>query len=96
MGARVFSCAVLAGENKGGSTGSEPLLDAMEGVQFSAAASREGDNTEILAEVTGLRDEGGNKRLRLFLVEEAVRYSGNIVRTVVRPAPSPPTSWAWR
>jgi len=54
----------------------DPLLDTIEEVQLNATASRKGNKIEIQAEVNGLKDADGNKKLRFLLVEEAIRYMG--------------------
>jgi hypothetical protein len=69
----------------------DPLLDTPAACQVNATAKRLGNKIQIQAQVTGLQNPGQDKKLRLVLVEETVRYlGGNGIRfhhQVVRAMP---------
>lgn len=69
----------------------DPLLDQKTDVKLSGTARRSGDKVAIETRVDGVKDAGDDIRLRLVLVEEAVRYvGGNGLRVhhqVVRAIP---------
>jgi hypothetical protein len=54
----------------------EPILETPAACQVKATAKRVGDKIQIQAEVVGLANPGQDKRLRLVLVEETIRYQG--------------------
>jgi hypothetical protein len=72
----------------------DPLLEEPAKAAVAVGASRQGDKLSVQAEVTNLADPGEGKRLRLLVVEEAVRYAGgNKLRfhhMVVRAMPGGP------
>jgi hypothetical protein len=55
----------------------DPLLDTPAACEVKATARRQGEQVDIQAEVTGLANPGTDKKLRLLLVEELVRYAGS-------------------
>jgi hypothetical protein len=70
-----------------------PLLEEANPVKLKGHAKRAGDEVSVTVEGTGL-EPGGDARLRLFVVEEAVKYvGGNRMRFhlhVVRAMPDGP------
>jgi hypothetical protein len=69
----------------------DSVIDEDAKVKLSAKAQRDGDKIDIHVKVTGLDDPGNDKKLRILLTEETVRYvGGNRIRlhhNVVRAAP---------
>lgn len=69
----------------------DPLLEEDAGAKLSAQAIRKGDRIEISVDVNGLANPGADKKLRILLAEETVRYAGsNKIRlhhNVVRAMP---------
>jgi hypothetical protein len=69
----------------------EPLLEEEAGAKLAVKAERAGDKIDINVKVLGLADPGKDKKLRILLTEETVRYLGpNKVRfhhNVVRACP---------
>jgi hypothetical protein len=69
----------------------DPLLEEKPGAELNVKARRKGDKIAIEAKVSGLKEPGKTKRLRLLLVEESIRYvGGNDLRfhhQVVRDLP---------
>jgi hypothetical protein len=67
----------------------DPLLEGKTAVKVAGTATRNGDRIDIAVEVAGA--EGGEMRLRLLVVEEAIKYvGGNQLRfhhQVVRAMP---------
>ena len=55
----------------------DELLEEPAGVKLTAHARRQGDHINIEAEVGDLAAPGSNKKLRLLLTEETVRYVGS-------------------
>jgi hypothetical protein len=55
----------------------EPLLEEEAGAKLSASAVRKGDRIDINVEVAGLAKAGTDKKLRILLAEETVRYPGS-------------------
>jgi hypothetical protein len=55
----------------------DPLLETPAVCQLSASAKRNGDKIMIEATVKGMADPGPDKKLRLVLVEESIRYVGS-------------------
>jgi hypothetical protein len=53
-----------------------PQLETPAKAQIKASATRKGDQIDITAEVSGLKDTGDDIRLRFALVEEQVDYTG--------------------
>jgi thiol-disulfide isomerase/thioredoxin len=53
-----------------------PILEENSDAKLLVTASQVGNKIDIKAEVSGLKDPGEKKRLRLVLVEEAIRYVG--------------------
>jgi hypothetical protein len=72
----------------------DPLLENETGAKLNVRANRAGNKIEIKAEVSELSDPGQDKKLRLVLVEEIIRYvGGNRLRFhhhVVRDLPGGP------
>ncbi|MSQ93241.1 MAG: hypothetical protein EXR98_01650 [Gemmataceae bacterium] len=70
----------------------DPLLEEPSGAKISAQARRDGDRIEIFVKVADLAEPDPNKKLRILLAEETVRYVGsNKIRmhhNVVRAFPS--------
>ncbi len=54
----------------------DPILEENSDCKLLVTATRVGNKIDIKAEVNGLKDPGENKRLRLVLVEETIRYVG--------------------
>ncbi|HZZ80199.1 MAG TPA: hypothetical protein VFE62_16920 [Gemmataceae bacterium] len=69
----------------------DSLIDEDGKVKLTAKAQRDGDKIDIHVKVTGLADPGKDKKLRILLTEETVRFvGGNRIRlhhNVVRAAP---------
>jgi hypothetical protein len=69
----------------------DPLLETPAPCKITASAKRVGDIVNIDAQVTGLNDPGKDKKIRLALVEESIRFLGvNKIRfhhQVVRALP---------
>lgn len=69
----------------------DPLLEDSAGAKISLQAIRKGDAIEIFAKVSDLTGPGADKKLRILLTEETVRYPGsNKIRlhhNVVRAMP---------
>jgi hypothetical protein len=69
----------------------DPLLEKEPGAELNVKARRKGDKIAIEAKVSGVKEPGEAKRLRLLLVEESIRYvGGNDLRfhhQVVRDLP---------
>ena len=88
----------------------EPLLEENAGVTLTGKAVRSGDKIAITVNVAGLANPGTDKKLRIVLVEETVRFVGqnrvrlhhNVVRApapAASPAPRfprPPPHTPWR
>jgi hypothetical protein len=55
----------------------DPLLETPAVCQVQASAKRVGDKIKIQVQVTGLANPGQDKKLRLVLVEESIRYQGS-------------------
>jgi hypothetical protein len=55
----------------------EPLLEEDASVKLTAKAERHGDKIDIHVKVSGLSDPGPEKKLRILLAEETVRYPGS-------------------
>jgi len=55
----------------------EPLLEDEASVKLTAKAERNGDKIDINVRVSGLADPGADKKLRILLAEETVRYLGS-------------------
>jgi hypothetical protein len=55
----------------------EPLLEDEASVKLTAKAERNGDKIEIHVRVSGLADPGSEKKLRILVAEETVRYLGS-------------------
>lgn len=53
------------------------LLDDEAGVKLTAKAERKGDKIDIFVKVSGLADPGSDKKLRILVAEETVRYLGS-------------------
>jgi hypothetical protein len=54
----------------------DPLLETPASCKITASAKRVGDKIHIDAAVTGLKDAGKDKKIRLALVEESIRFVG--------------------
>jgi hypothetical protein len=54
----------------------DPLLETPASCKITASAKRIGDKIHIDAAVTGLKDPGKDKKIRLALVEESIRFVG--------------------
>lgn len=76
----------------------EPLLDRPAGARLEATAKPQGSKIDITVDVSDLAEPGKDKKLRLLLVEETVRYvGGNGLRfhhQVVRAMPGGPDGFA--
>jgi hypothetical protein len=72
----------------------DPLLDAQPGPRIQAKAVRDGDTIAIQVELSRVKEPGPELKLRLFLVEEQIRFGGgNGIRfhhQVVRAMPGGP------
>jgi hypothetical protein len=72
----------------------DKLLEEPAQAAVGVEAGRHGDTITVRASVSGLKEPGADKRLRLLLVEESVRYAGgNRLRfhhDVVRAMPGGP------
>jgi hypothetical protein len=55
----------------------DPILEENAGAKMTAEAVRNGDNIEINVKVSDLNDPGADKKLRILLAEETVRYAGS-------------------
>ena len=55
----------------------EPLLEEDANVKLTLSAKRNGDKIDIHAKVSGLNEPGTDKKLRILLAEETVRYVGS-------------------
>jgi hypothetical protein len=55
----------------------DPLLEIDAGARLSAQAVRKGDRININVRVFGVKDPGTDKKLRILLAEETVRYAGS-------------------
>ena len=55
----------------------EPLLEADAGANLTASAIRKGDRVNIQVNVDKLTGAGTDKKLRILLAEETVRYAGS-------------------
>lgn len=68
-----------------------PLLEKPASAKITATANRQGDKIAINVKVSGLENPGADKKLRMVLVEETIRYvGGNKIRfhhNVVRAMP---------
>jgi hypothetical protein len=84
---------MAAGENKYNEYRGiiDPLLETDAACKLTASAKRTNSKIRIQADVAGLQNAGKNMKIRLFLVEETVRYvGGNKLRLhhhVVRAMP---------
>jgi hypothetical protein len=69
----------------------DELLEEEAGAKMTATAKRDGDKIDIHVKVSGLNEPGADKKLRILLAEETVRYVGpNKIRfhhNVVRAFP---------
>lgn len=54
----------------------DPLLEEEPNAKVTAHASRKGNTIDIAVEVADLKDPGENKKLKLLLVEDTIRYVG--------------------
>ncbi len=55
----------------------DPLLEEEASVKLTAKAERHGDKIDIHVKVSGLTDPGPDRKLRILLAEETVRYPGS-------------------
>jgi hypothetical protein len=55
----------------------DPLLEEEAGAKITATAKRDGDKIDIHVKVSGLNEPGADKKLRILLAEETVRYPGS-------------------
>ncbi len=55
----------------------DPLLEQASTVKLAAQAARKGNQIDIDVTVSGLKDAGSSKKLRILLVEETIRYEGS-------------------
>jgi hypothetical protein len=55
----------------------EPLVEEQASVKLTAKAQRDGDKIDIFVKVSGLGDPGSDKKLRILLTEETVRFAGS-------------------
>ena len=58
-------------------TGDLTLHGVTKSVTFDVSAQRNGDKIDINVKVAGLNDPGTDKKLRILLAEETVRYVGS-------------------
>jgi hypothetical protein len=54
-----------------------PLLEENAGAKLNVEARRDGDRIDIAVKVSGLANTEGDKRLRILVAEETVRYAGS-------------------
>src|SRR5262249_26929021 len=78
----------------------DELVETVPGVRITAEADRQGDRVGLRVAVRGLPGPDDGKRLRVVLVEEAVRYVGSnglrFHHNVVRAMPGGPDGVALR
>lgn len=55
----------------------DPLLENPAAIKLSAKATRKGDAIDISVDVAGLSNPSPDKKLRILLAEETVRYAGS-------------------
>lgn len=55
----------------------DPLLEENGGAKLAAEARRNGDRIDINVKVSDLNEPGADKKLRILLAEETVRYAGS-------------------
>src|SRR5207302_10907086 len=55
----------------------DPLLEENAGAKISASVDRDGDRLDIHVKVSDLKEPGDDKKLRILLAEETVRYAGS-------------------
>ena len=55
----------------------DELIEADAGAKIALSAERSGDKIDINVKVTGVNDPGSDKKLRILLAEETVRYLGS-------------------
>src|SRR5207302_4043409 len=55
----------------------DPLLEENAGAKISASVDRDGDRLDIHVKVSDLKEPGDDKKLRILLAEETVKYAGS-------------------
>jgi hypothetical protein len=55
----------------------DELIEENAGAKLTAVARRDGDRIDINVKVTDLNEPGANKKLRILLAEETIRYAGS-------------------
>ena len=55
----------------------DPLLEEKAGARLTAEVQRDGDRIDINVKVSDLNEPDANKKLRILLAEETVRYAGS-------------------